>query len=158
MVPEHEQSVMIKSVALIAPRQLPRPVSPHARKGLRFETGFIRALRAAAPAGFTVVSNHWFEFRRAWARSNDICVPDAIIEGAGGEIIVVECKLTFTPLARKKLDEIYLPVVGAFYGCSPRAVVVVKNLLPNCPAPASKFRFAFEIGLFQWDMRSRVVW
>lgn len=150
---------VIKSAALIPPRSIPRPVSSHARKGLAFEAGFLRALRHDAPVAACVKSGLWFEYRRAYARSAAFCVPDILIHyPAKNQIIVIECKLTWTPAARAKLDDLYCPVVSLCFGVPAQGLVVVKNLLPGCPEPGLTLRAAALRGLFQWDMRSRVVW
>jgi hypothetical protein len=150
---------VIKTVALIPARSLPRPVSLHARKGLAFEAGFARALRAAAPPATCVKTNLWFEYRRAHARHSAFCVPDIIIlNPTQGFALVVECKLTWTPAAAAKLRDLYCPVVSHCFNCVAQPLVVVKNLLPGCPEPGLTLRAAALCGLFQWDMRSRVVW
>ncbi len=150
---------LIKTAALVPNRALPHPVSPHARKGLRFEAAFARALRAAAPPNISVIPGPWFEYRRAYARRPAFCVPDIVLHDlARNTAVVIECKLTWTPLAQAKLDELYCPVVGLHFGCPTKALVVVKNLLPGCPVPGLTMNSALLGGLFQWDMRSRVVW
>lgn len=86
----------------------------------------VRALKAR---NFTLEHNPWFEYL------GRVYCPDIIIyELPFNRIIVVEVKLTYTPMALAKLKGIYCPMVKSAttlekYKIFP--LVICKNITPN---------------------------
>jgi len=150
---------LVKYAAQTSPRVLPKPNIPHLRKGVLYEIRFCETLSQTLPTSFEIKFNQWFEYKRSYAREVSVCCPDILIfDRDQNKCIVVEVKLTYTPQAREKLDMLYCPVVRMALGLPTLGLVVVKNLLPNCPRPALRFGLALEQGLFQWNMQDRLIW
>lgn len=105
----------------IPPRHLPQPTTLAQKQGLRYEKRVVKALVAT---GLDIEHGPWFEY---WG---GVCCPDVVIyQLAQNRAIVVEVKLTYTPLAIKKLNTIYCPVVAQATGLKIYPLVISKNLL-----------------------------
>lgn len=89
--------------------------------GLRYERSVGKALGAGWVAG------PWFEYADNHGRG--FCQPDFLFHTVQGALIL-ECKLTDTPVAESQLKDLYYPVVSEALGCAVRGIIVVKHLTP----------------------------
>lgn len=115
--------------------------------GLKFQREAIKAIKNAA-IGMEVEPEPWFEYNGSF-----VCSPDCLIIDVEFEfIIVVEIKYTYTPGAIEKLRELYCPVVAKVSGLPTKPLVLVKNLVPDCPIPAFSISSALlrEVPLIQY--------
>jgi hypothetical protein len=151
---------VIEYAKTIPPQPLPKPTNNLAKLGLRFERKFIKALVESAPANIYIISNPWFEYRL-----NDethVCSPDFVIcDETYGFGIVGEVKLNWTPLAAKKLADIYCPVLSYCSNNIPfKPLVVVKSLTPESPRPQPRLTWAFNAidPIFHWTGLGSVLW
>ena len=113
------------------PRALPPPTTESAKQGLRYERSVVKALRGL---GFTVEHNPWFEY--TYGPDWRLCSPDIIVLTDPHRAFVVEVKLTYTPIATKKLLEVYCPVVQSATGRVTSPVTIYKHATPQvnqCP-------------------------
>ncbi len=110
----------------IPPRILPTPTTNLQKQGLRYERKVVRALRSR---GIHLEHNPWFEY---YGR---VYCPDILVyELSLSRIIVIEVKLTYTPMALAKLKSIYCPMVKSAtvlerYKIFP--LVICKNITSN---------------------------
>lgn len=101
---------------------------PHRRTGtkalgLAYERKVAEALTAQAPT--KVYRGRWFEYcDRGTVRH---CQPDVMLR-YGEEVLVVEVKLSDTPVAYTQLRGLYLPVAREVFGRQVRGVVVAKHV------------------------------
>lgn len=150
-------------------RDLPRPGSPAAQAGLRFERQFARAL---SKTGYLVEHNPWFLVRQQMdspylpphipryaeqAYCPDILfTPPLSLSKSLGDLIVIEVKRTYVLEAIEKLRAIYVPVVKKSMVdrkyTDVRALVVVQKLVPGSPHAAFTMREALALDppLMQW--------
>jgi hypothetical protein len=144
----------------IPPQKLPKPTNNLAKLGLRFERKFIKALAESAPGDVYIISNPWFEYRLDGA--THVCSPDFVIcDATYGFGIVGEVKLNWTPLAAKKLEDIYCPVLSLCSNNIPfKPLVVVKALTPESPRPQPRLTWAFNAidPIFHWTGLGSVLW
>lgn len=103
--------------------------------GLRYEKLVRKALPAAARWSF----NPWFEF--VDANGKGFAQPDFVLR-TKNEVLVVECKLTFTEEAFGQLQELYFPILHYVHRLPVRGIVLTKNLTPSAPPPTPSFRAA----------------
>jgi len=110
----------------IPPQVLPPPTTEIQKQGLRYEKKVVKALKTR---GCELEHNPWFSY-------NTSCYcPDIIIyELPLNRIIVVEVKLTYTPMALAKLRGLYCPMIKSAttierYKVFP--LVICKNITPN---------------------------
>lgn len=100
--------------------------------GLKFQRAAIKAIKDAVNKEFIVEADPWFIYNEGF-----VCSPDClIIDKECGFIVVVEIKYTYTPAAIEKLHELYCPVVSKALALPTKPLVLVKNLVPDCPIPA----------------------
>lgn len=145
---------MILFATPTTPRKFPRPVSLSARVGLVFERQFYRALYAQVHSNkeWKLQRNPWFEYQDDKSGHN-VCCPDIILTDVKNDfVIVIEVKQTYIEEAITKLRNLYCPVVYKATGIPATALVVVKNVLPGAPSPASRISFALQTStpVFQW--------
>lgn len=90
-------------------------------QGRRYERLVAKALGPSAQHG------QWFEF----ADSNGLgwCQPDLLLP-RGAQIIVIECKNTWTPEGHSQAQLLYKPVVERAIGKQALCIQVCKNLRP----------------------------
>lgn len=145
---------MILSATPTSPRKFPRPAGLAARDGIAFERKFQRALHALVHtnAEWKLQRNPWFEYQDD-ERGYNVCSPDITLTDTKNDfIIVMEVKQTYVEDAIIKLRDLYCPVVFKATGIPAAPLVVVKNVLPNAPLPASRISFALQAStpVFQW--------
>jgi len=73
-----------------------------------------------------MVSEQWIGFTDV--NGSGMCQPDGWIVFPT-HIVLLECKLTQTPVAQKQMRELYVPVLMHIYGLPVICVQVVKNLI-----------------------------
>lgn len=125
--------------------------------GLAFESAVGKALQSA-PGAPKVHRGAWFEYCDSGVVRH--CQPDVVMKlrGADGapQVLVVEVKLTDTPVAYGQLRGLYFPVLEETFGLPVRGVVVVKRLLRSSGPAKPTIREALEasgpngIGLVHW--------
>ena len=101
------------------PKSIPRARAGKGTKGLgiRFERSVSTVLGPKAKHG------QWFEF---WDRNGrGFCQPD-IIFLSGGNVYIVEVKLTNIEKAQAQLTELYIPVVSKALESPARGIIVTK--------------------------------
>lgn len=102
------------------PRSRPRGAKA---KGLAYEADLRLGLGTAA------IHGQWFEFEdlngRGW------CQVDWIVPWSEGTLVVLECKLTWTPEAFRQLGGLYVPIVEKVWGCEVLGLQVCRNLVPG---------------------------
>lgn len=103
--------------------RLPRGVKG---EGVRFERKVAKALPLAQ-------HGVWFEFEDS--RGLGHCQPDLLLIQSD-RVIVIECKLTWTPVAQTQLSDLYLPVVEFVFGLPVVLVTICRNLTPTTPRDA----------------------
>lgn len=89
--------------------------------GIRFQKATARAIPGAR-------TDKWFEFFDSHGLG--YCSPDIILP-FGGEVFVLECKLTATDEADVQLSGLYLPVVSHHTKRAARGIIVVRHLRPQ---------------------------
>lgn len=105
-------------------------------------------LKSIVPQTMQVEPDAWFIY-------NDglVCSPDILIhDNEFGFIIVVEVKYTYTPAAIEKLIGLYCPVVSRALRVPTKPLVLVKNLIPDCPPARLSISSALlsPVPLVQW--------
>lgn len=97
-----------------------RPRAAGKKAGLRYERALGRQLPQAQ-------HGKWFRYMdyEGW----HYCQPDYILP-LGDEIVILECKYTWTPEAYMQIEGLYVPVVGRALGRPTWGVQVCKRLLP----------------------------
>lgn len=132
----------------LRPAWLPKAKAGRGAKalGLRYENLLAKALKGRATHG------QWFHFiadgEPGW------CQPDLLIVGKR-QVLVLEVKLTYTPMAESQLADLYLPVVERAYGRPARGLIVAKNLTPEAPPQvfesiADAVTAGAPLGLVHW--------
>lgn len=107
-------------------RTISRPQSIRSTKvrgtrllGLAYEARVAQALRGA-------INGQWFEFLDS--NGYGVCQTDHLVVHEG-TLWVLETKLTDIFQGKLQLQELYLPVVAAALGATPRGAVVVRHLI-----------------------------
>jgi hypothetical protein len=89
-------------------------------KGLKFERDIAKLLGPLAHHG------QWFEF---WdANGRGYCQPDIVFQ-TGGNIYILEVKLTNILEAMEQLYGLYIPVVSKALGQTARGIIVARHLI-----------------------------
>lgn len=145
---------MILSAQRTSPRALPISARSQAKLGLAYERKFIKTLKESPgrPPSVGIEHNPWMSYRDA-SGTTQFCCPDGLIIDSKFEfILVLEIKLTWTPEATVKLQELYCPVVARALGVPAKGLVICRNLLPDSPRPQSSLTFAAMSAtpLYQW--------
>lgn len=91
--------------------------------GVRYELEVAKAL-----AERQIQHGRWFEYRDSGGLG--YCQPDILLPWKG-RVVILECKYTWTPLARRQLDLLYRPVIEKITSRDTLGVVVCKRLLPE---------------------------
>lgn len=118
---ENDTETNVLLAKRISPRSLPEPQTLQQKQGLRYERKVVKALQAL---GLDVEHNPWFEY---WG---GVCCPDIVVyQLALNRAIVVEVKLTYTPVALVKLQTIYSTVVALVTGLKIYSLIITKNLV-----------------------------
>lgn len=103
------------------PTSRPRAVAKKA--GIGYERDV-----AAALARLGCQHGRWFEYRDGGGIG--YCQPDILLPWQG-RVVVLECKYTWTPVARQQLDLLYRPVIEKVTDRETLGIVVCKRLLPD---------------------------
>lgn len=132
---------LISASACSRPECIPRGRARGVKaKGLRFEA----AIAKACPKG---QHGPWFRFLDS--NGPGYCSPDLVFD-LGALLLVLEVKLTWTPIAERQIRELYKPVLELALGKPVAGLVVCRNLtgetprelvihtLPRKPDPAAK--------------------
>lgn len=108
------------------PSILPAP-RPNARKkckqdGLRYEECVANALARRFPCA---QHGMWLRFRdvNGWGYAQ----PDVVLRGSR-EVVIVECKLTYTKAALRQLEGLYMPLLEMLWGLPTRGIVACRGL------------------------------
>ena len=104
------------------PRSRPRSGSTK-YLGLAFEKALSREFPNAS-------SGPWYQFRDL--NGDGWCQPDLVLFGTKS-LLVIECKLTWTPEAESQLRDLYVPVLELAHGQKPRALIVCRHLTRLSP-------------------------
>lgn len=125
--------------------------------GLAYESAVGKALQAI-PGLPKVHRGPWFEYCDSGVVRH--CQPDILLKwrngGGAPSVLVIEVKLTDTPVAYGQLRGLYFPVLEETFGLPVRGVVVVKRLLRSSGEAHPTIRQALEasgpsgIGLVHW--------
>lgn len=115
-----------------------RPRGASNKAGLAFEA----SVAASLPSS---LHGQWFEF--ADANGQGWCQPD-ILQFVGSYVRVLECKLTWTPVAFYQLRDLYLPVVAMAYKLPAKGLMVCRNLTPSAPPASLDLAGAMVTGLW----------
>jgi hypothetical protein len=130
-----------------------------ARDGLRYERKVGKELLRLTQAGCFngLEHNPWFEFRIPAGLYS--CSPDYIL-WSGDDAVVVEIKLTWVPIALRKLNDFYCPIIEKALGVKTIPLVICRNLTPAAPPSAITLRAALtgEHKLFHWAEVGQVLW
>jgi len=131
--------------------------------GLRYERRVAKATKGD--------HGRWLRF--CDANGTGYCSPDILLwqppPAFGGPpltlaaLIVLECKLTWTPEAEAQLTGLYCPILAHLYPETPiRGVVVVRALTPDAPRPVHTLREALADGptpkVLHWLGQGRFPW
>ena len=126
-----------------------RPTAAANRAGLAFEA----SVAASLPGS---IHGQWFHF--ADSRGEAWCQPD-IIQFVGSYARVLECKLTWTPVAAIQLRDLYLPIVAKVYNLPTKGLVVCRNLTSKAPPASLDLAGSMVTGLWHrpWgDLPARI--
>lgn len=138
---------------------MPRPSSPAARLGLRYERKVGQELdRHVSQERFARLEhNPWFTFSDTYGTNN--CCPDFLLWVNDG-IVVVEVKLSWVEVALPKLQDLYIPVVSRALGVSAIPLVICRNLNSNAPVAKFSLREALVSSnkLLHWPNTGRIQW
>lgn len=115
------------------PLHAPKPTSIAALAGLRYERRVHKQLQRHLALGHFLKLEHnpWFTFSDFFGASS--CCPDFLLWPLDGSVVIVEVKLTWTPVALNKLIDLYHPVVHCALGTSTQSLIIVRNLIPEAP-------------------------
>ena len=114
-----------------SPKSRPRGAK---RQGVKYERDFAKALPEAE-------HGTWFEFYDANGHGH--CQPDLFMR-VGDNIVVFECKYTWTEVGHWQVMQLYKPVLEAAYGLKVVPVVVCKNLTPKAPKATASLEDAIR--------------
>lgn len=106
---------------------------PHKSRLRGARAAGIRYEKAVAKAIPNAQRGQWFEYSDA--NGHGYCQPDILVVGRS-TVLVIECKLTDTELARQQLDYLYLPIVEHVYRRPAIGIVVVRHLTRATPRAA----------------------
>jgi hypothetical protein len=130
--------MILRARQITAPKFPRQKHTPAQRAGLTYQRKVTTALRALAPKRIDIKPTPWFTYcdtidgENKWA----ICSPDILLIDQQFEyIIVIEIKLTFTPLAFQKLHDLYCPVVSKALIWPTHPLVICKRLGASDPLP-----------------------
>ena len=94
------------------------------REGIRYERGLADRLDPRV-----WVYGQWWEYIDD--RGHGYCQTD-FHYAAGDSVIVLECKLTWTPEGHQQIAQLYAPVLSAALRVPVLGIVVARKLLPEC--------------------------
>jgi len=120
--------------------------------GLRYERRVAKATKGD--------HGRWLRF--CDANGTGYCSPDILLWKPPA-LIVLECKLTWTPEAEAQLTGLYCPILAHLYPEIPiRGVVVVRALTPDAPRPVHTLSEALADGpapkVLHWLGQGRFPW
>jgi hypothetical protein len=130
--------VILRASQIRAPKFPRQKLTTAQRAGLVYQRKVTSALHTLAPKHIDIKPTPWFSYCDATHGENNwaICSPDILLIDQQFEyIIVIEIKLTFTPLAFQKLHDLYCPVVAKALIWPTRPLVICKNLGLSDPLP-----------------------
>lgn len=140
-----------------APRAAPRGLKGTKALGIAYERNVGKALEAL-PAMPKIHRGAWFEFCDSGVVRH--CQPDIVMKWKGEDgkplALVVEVKLTDTPVAYGQLRGLYFPVLEEAFGLPVRGVVVARRTTRASGAVYGTIREALSatapagIGLVHW--------
>jgi len=135
------------------PRPIPKALTPAQKLGLQYERRVVKTMRAQ---GLDIEHNPWFRYRREGVTG--YAVPDVLIH-LPGLIVVAEIKLTYTPEALTKLQDLYCPIARSLFALDARPLVIVKNLTADVPSYWHNINEALgaSFPIYQWLGHSRIV-
>jgi len=142
---------------------LPVATTPLAKRGVAYEKKWGKALLKSCPPYAKIQISPWFRYdvKEGFTTNSGVCCPDFLIETPSW-FAVGEVKLFWTPLAQRKLNDLYIPVVNAALKgkYEIRGLVVCKTLTPESPKPTSFLAKATEADdpLFHWTGDGPVLW
>ena len=154
----------LRAAGRINPRGQGRASNNAAALGLRYERSIgkeLRRLGNSDPDFIQLEHNPWFEFTDRYG--NGQCSPDFIIHRRG-TIIVAEIKLTYTPMALRKLTDLYIPVIhvalDGHNDISLFPLVICKSLTPEAPHAAFRVADALycDYPLLHWFGNGPLLW
>jgi hypothetical protein len=130
-----------------------------ARLGLAYERRVVKELQHHVDIGNLVRVEHnpWFAFEDEFGAGT--CSPDIIVYGPQF-VQIVEVKLRWVPVAQKKLEDLYRPVVCAAYGILPSLLVLCRYVTPETPKPVFTLRDAVKTtgAVLNWPANGRIPW
>lgn len=138
-----------------APKHLPTRLTGSQAAGIRFQKALGKSLReVSAKHGWALEEGPWFEYEDAGGFGR--CQPDFLLLRHDGNRVVLECKLTATPLAWEQMAGLYCPVVEEALGGKLWPLQVAKNLHPS----VSHYSICgeLEVALAEVLRGRRVVW
>jgi len=142
------------------PEFSPQAVSPSARRGLIFERNVKRQLEWHLVQGRYLLLEHnsWFTYG-ASENKDQICSPDFLLHFPD-KIYIIEVKLTWTPEARQKLDQLYSPIVAKALGKPTSGFVLCRHLTPGAPKPVYTLSeiFMSPTQVLHWNPSTRLGW
>jgi hypothetical protein len=119
------------------------PNTPLKRQGIKYELQVGNSLCETFPS-YSLIHNPWFGYQTSETGTRIlICSPDYVLippAEANTFPLVIEVKLTFTPLAIPKLISLYVPVISLAWNKKlspyPRLnyLLICKNILHGTPA------------------------
>jgi hypothetical protein len=130
--------MILRARQISAPKFPRQKLTPPQRAGLLYQRKVTTALSALAPKHIDIRPTPWFTYCETTHGENNwaICSPDVLLIDQQFEyIIVIEIKLTFTPLAFQKLREVYCPVVSKALVWPTHPLVICKRLGLSDPLP-----------------------
>jgi hypothetical protein len=123
---------------------LPKASSAAAKLGVRYENRIARQLTRFVTEGKCLNVEHgpWFDFSDKFGYST--CSPDFILWLSPELVTIVEIKLSWVPIAKLKLDELYLPVVENALGVNAQTLVITKYISADAPRARHTFTSALS--------------
>lgn len=144
--------MLISFAKQIDPRVMPRPAKAIQRAGLALEKKFLKQALKFCPPSFEFEHNPHFGYNLDGKEK--FCIPDLLITDKNDlvNVIVVEIKQTFVPLALTKLQTLYCPIVSKALSKVARPLVVCLHLSPGAPPASGRILDAVkrEYPLYQW--------
>ena len=104
------------------PRSKPKGVRA---KGIRYE----KAVSAALPGAD---HGRWIEFEDE--NGHGLAQPDILFRH-NGALVILECKLTWTPKGHTQISQLYAPLLRSMGATKIKELVICKNLVPDIPFP-----------------------
>lgn len=144
----------------LRPQGLPKPRANAPIQGLRYENRVGVQLGRLVGEGYFARLEHnpWFRFHDTYGIS--LCSPDFLLHTNSGAIIIVEVKLTWVPVARHKLADLYCPVVGVATEEMVTPLIIVRNLTRDAPIPKFTLQDALNSDerLLHWPDTGKILW